>query len=41
MPNLKLIYFDLVGQNVDCEKRVYLFLKGKVNIDDILILEGC
>lgn len=41
MPNLKLVYFDLVGQSVDCEKRVYLFLKGKVSVDGILILESC
>ncbi|CAD8187304.1 unnamed protein product [Paramecium octaurelia] len=41
MPNLKLIYFDLVGQSVDCERRVYLFLKGKVSVDSILILESC
>ncbi|CAD8102942.1 unnamed protein product [Paramecium sonneborni] len=40
MPNIKLIYFDLVNQSVDCEKRVYIFLKGKLSVEGILILES-
>ncbi|CAD8106395.1 unnamed protein product [Paramecium sonneborni] len=40
MPNIKLIYFDQVGQSFDCEKQVYLFLKGKLSVDSILILES-